>query len=86
MARPRERKGRRPALAEKLRAARAARGLTQYQAAAELGIAPSTLAVFESGHRKPHGLPLLALEAWAAESLGEPCSLIRKNPKETPTP
>lgn len=75
MVRPRQRRGRRPDLAERIRAARAARGLTQHAAAAELGISPSTLATIETGARKPHGLPLLALEWWAALSLGEPVRL-----------
>ena len=82
MARPRVRRGRRPKLAEKIRAARAARGLTQHAAAAELGVSVSVLATIETGARQPHGLALLGLRAWCAESLGEPISLIDREPKE----
>jgi transcriptional regulator with XRE-family HTH domain len=81
MPRPRLRPGRRPELAERIRAARATRGLTQHAAAAELGVSVSVLATIETGARKPQGLALLALRAWCAESLGEPFSMIRK-PKE----
>jgi transcriptional regulator with XRE-family HTH domain len=55
MARPRLRRGRRPGLAEKIRAARAARGLSQHAAAAELGVSVSVLATIETGARQPKG-------------------------------
>jgi transcriptional regulator with XRE-family HTH domain len=84
MARPRERKGPRPALAEKLRAARAARGLTQHAAAAELEISVSRLAEIESGTRRVSLLAEKYLCAWAAESLGKPYSLIRTTTRKTP--
>lgn len=74
--RGRQRPGPRPELAKRLRAARAARGLTQQVAAAELGIATSALAAFETGSRKARGLDELALRAWAAECLGEKFSMI----------
>jgi len=76
MVRPRKKLGPRPALARKLIAAREKRGLTQARAAAELGIATSRLASFESGAREPGSLALLALRAWSAESLGERFSIV----------
>jgi transcriptional regulator with XRE-family HTH domain len=82
--RPRERRGPRPPIAHKLRAARAARGLSQHAAAAELEIPPAVLAEYESGSRQPSGLAKKYLEAWAAACLGEPYSLIptdKKQPK-----
>ncbi len=83
--RPRSQRGPRGALADRLRAAREARGISQSEAAAELGIARSWLAMVESGSRKPQGLARLALLAWCAESLGERFSLIHNsdNKKET---
>ncbi len=71
MGRPRERKGRRGSVAERLRAARAARGLTQHQAAAELGILPPVLAAYETGARHPSGLAWKYLSLWTAAALGE---------------
>lgn len=78
MPRPRARSGRRPELAEKMRAARAARGLTQHEAAVELHMAQSALAALESGTRKPRGIVEIALRAWCSECVsGRPVSLIR---------
>lgn len=62
--RPRSRKGPRGKLAEALREARAARGLSQHAAAEELGVSQSVLAVFESGARRPRGLALRGLLCW----------------------
>lgn len=80
--RPRERRGRRPAIAERLRAARAARGIGQHAAAAELGITPSMLAEYESGSRRPSVLSTLALTAWSCASLRELSDLFPHVPKE----
>ena len=77
--RPRLKRGRRPAVAERLRAARAARGLSQVEAAAELGIPSPMLAAYESGTRSPSTLAGRFLEAWAAACLGEPYDIIPKS-------
>lgn len=78
--RPRQKKGPRPAIAQRLRAARETRGLTQIAAARELGIADTTLASWESGTRRPSTLARRYLEAWAAACLGERYAII---PEET---
>jgi hypothetical protein len=49
--------------------------MSQATAAAELGMALSKLAEYETGSRRPSTLARLALEWWAALSLGEPVSL-----------
>lgn len=77
--RPRLRKGRRPAIAERLRAARAARGISQVEAAREFGILSTMLAGIESGTRTPSTLARKYLEAWAAACLGEPYDIIPRN-------
>ena len=50
-------------LAKRLVARRLARGLSQEQAAAEVGVSRATLAQWEIG-REPRGLYLAALERW----------------------
>lgn len=81
--RPRLKKGPRPSLAYRLIAARAARGLSQVEAARELGIPSPRLAAFESGTRRPSHLAARFLEAWCAACMGEPyADLII--PKEQP--
>jgi len=68
--RPRTTRGPRGKVAEALRAARAARRLSQAQAATELGIVQSVLARWESGARRPAGLALRYLiEVWIPRSL-----------------
>ena len=63
--RPRAKRGPRGKLAEALRAARWARGMSQAEAAADLGIVQPVLAKWESGARKPAGLALrYLLEVW----------------------
>ena len=67
--RPRTTRGPRGKLAEALRAARAARGITQAEAAANLGVPQPTVAGWESGARKPAGLALrYLLEVWIPRS------------------
>lgn len=75
MARPRTRRGRRGIVAERLRAARAARGLTQSEAARELGIPVPNLAKYETGSMRPSALAALALEWWCQAALGEPLAI-----------
>lgn len=77
--RPRLKKGPRPAVAYRLREARAARGLSQVQAAREIGVLPTWLAGVESGTRRPNTLACKYLEAWAAASLGESYDIIPRN-------
>ena len=60
--RPRARRGPRGKLAEALRAARAARGMTQAEAAEELRIDQAVLARWEGGARQPKGLSRRYLE------------------------
>lgn len=63
--RPRAKRGPRGKLAEALRAARWARGMSQAEAAADLGIVQPVLAKWESGARRPSGLALrYLLEVW----------------------
>ena len=67
---PRSRKGPRGKLAEALRAARAARGMTQHEAAADLGVGQPAFAKWETGSRRPSGLTLrYLLEVWIPRSL-----------------
>jgi transcriptional regulator with XRE-family HTH domain len=80
--RPRSQRGPRGALADRLRAARESRGISQAEAAVELGVGRSWLAMVESGSRRPSGLAKKYLEAWAAACLGEPYSLIPTDKKE----
>lgn len=68
--RRRTRRGPRGKLAEALREARKARGLSQHAAAADLAIPQSALGAWESGARRPSGLALRYLvEVWIPESL-----------------
>lgn len=68
--RPRTRRGARGSLAEAMRAVREARGWTQEQAAHDLGITRSRLAMIETGAFKPRGLALrFLLETWIPRSL-----------------
>ena len=69
--RPRQRRGPRGRLAGAVRAARAARGWTQAEAASQLGVARETLARWETGSAKPRGLALRFLEEWAARARKE---------------
>lgn len=69
MGRPRTRRGRRTALAEGLRAARATLGLTQRQAAKLLGVHQVTIAKYEADMKRPRGLALRGLEEWIARTL-----------------
>ena len=48
-----------------IRTVRRMRGLTQRQAAEQLGIHPITLCRWESGKHKPMGVHLSLLERWA---------------------
>ena len=64
--RPRERRGPRGEFAEKLRATRASRGVTQEQAAAAIGCDRVTLARWESGTHEPVGIIRAAVEKWIA--------------------
>lgn len=62
--RPRKRRGPRGRFAHALRAARAARELTQEQAARALGVDRATLAKWETGSQRPRGPVLHWVEAW----------------------
>lgn len=75
MARPRSRSGRRGVFAERLRKARAARGLTQAQTSEELEVTRPTLALWETGGARPVGPALLYVELWIRAALGEPIDL-----------
>lgn len=68
MGRPRLRRGPRGPFAEKLRAARASRGMTQAEAAADLGVERVTLSRWESGTHVPVGIIRRAAEDWIAKS------------------
>lgn len=68
MGRPRLRREPRGPFAEKLRAARAIRGMTQVEAAADLGVARVTLARWESGAHVPVGIVLQAAADWIAKA------------------
>ena len=69
--RPRSRPGRRGRLADLLRRARTALGLTQEKAAGSLGVARVTLARWETGSHRPRGPAAKFVEVWAAHALGE---------------
>ena len=75
MARPRERKGPRGKFANRLRAARAARGLTQERAALELRVTRPTLALYETGGGRPEGPARMYFDLWICAALGEPLDL-----------
>lgn len=69
--RPRARAGRRGRLAERMRQAREAGGLTQESAAATIGVSRVTLARWETGSHRPRSLALRYVELWIARALGE---------------
>lgn len=83
MARPRIRRGPRPALGRRLIEARARRGLSQAAAAAECGVSLNAWAHYETGSRRPSALARLALEAWSAPSLRELHELFPHVPNES---
>lgn len=64
MVRPRSRRGPRGSFAERLRAARAARELTQDEAALSIGVHRVTLSKWETGEHVPKGIVLRVVEAW----------------------
>ncbi len=66
--RPRTKKGRRGAFAEAFRRARAIRGLTQAEAAAELGVHLTSVGRWEIGSHTPDGLALRYVEEWIARA------------------
>lgn len=63
-ARPRVRKEPRGPFARAFRAARAARGMTQAQAAEDLGVGRVTVARWETGSHRPEGLARRFVVAW----------------------
>lgn len=68
--RPRKLRGPRGKVGDLLRAARAARGLSQVAAARELGIDRATLGQYETGSARPVGLARrYLLEVWIPRSL-----------------
>ena len=67
-ARPRFRRGPRGAFADAFRAARAARGMTQAEAAADLGVGRVTVACWETGSHQPDGLARRFVDEWIAKS------------------
>lgn len=64
-------------LGERLVAARKARGLTQQQAAAELGVARTTVVAMEKGDRRPRPAELVRLADIYGRKVGD---LVRDNP------
>jgi transcriptional regulator with XRE-family HTH domain len=70
--RPRRNQGPRGEFADRLRAARTARGQTQASAARELAVTRPTLALWETGGGTPVGPALLYVELWVRSALGEP--------------
>jgi transcriptional regulator with XRE-family HTH domain len=62
--RPRTKKGPRGAFADRFRRARAARGLTQAQTAAELGVHTVSVGRWEIGASRPTGLALRFVVEW----------------------
>lgn len=75
VARPRTKQGPRGEFADRLRAARTARGLTQEAAAQELAVTRPTLALWETGGGTPVGPALLYVDLWIRAALGEPLHL-----------
>ncbi len=75
-------------MADRLRAARAARGLTQVTAAEELAVTRQTLALWETGGGRPSGPALRFVELWIQAALQEPLDLpgYRGEPRRTKTP
>ncbi len=61
-------KGRRGAFAERFRAARIRRGLTQQAAADLFGVHVVSIARYETGVMVPRGPGLRFIEAWIAET------------------
>lgn len=82
--RPRHRAGPRGKFAERLRAARTARALTQQDAADELEVTRSTLALWETGSGRPVGPALLYVELWVSAALDEPIHLPGYKTKKRP--
>ncbi|MHC4820337.1 MAG: helix-turn-helix transcriptional regulator [Planctomycetota bacterium] len=66
--RPRAVSGRRRGFALKFWRARRAKGLTQEQAASELGCALSTIATWETGKHEPRGMALELALKWIADA------------------
>lgn len=62
--RPRKNPEPRGAFAERFRALRVSRGLSQAEAAEALGVHLVTVSRWEVGMRTPRGLALRAVEAW----------------------
>ena len=73
--RPRTRIGRRGFIAERLRKVRAHLGVTQKEVAITIGVAPVTLARWETGSSRPRGLARRFVELWIADALGEEVNL-----------
>ena len=69
--RPRKRKGRRGAFAERFRIARHALGLSQEGAAESLGVSRVTVARWETGDKEPAGLARKFVESWIARATGK---------------
>jgi transcriptional regulator with XRE-family HTH domain len=63
-----------------IRAERIRRGLTQVQAAEQLGVTPTAWRLWEWGKRTPTGLYAKAVEAWLGEKTTN--SLDSANPME----
>jgi DNA-binding XRE family transcriptional regulator len=70
MARPRIRRGPRGSFADRLRAARAASGLSQEGAAEAIGVHRVTIASWETGERRPVGVVARVVEAWIKSAKG----------------
>ena len=68
MGRPRTRRGPRGRFADRFRAARAARGLTQEGAAGSLGVGIASVARWEAGTHRPRGIVLRVVEEWIVRS------------------
>ena len=58
-------------ITERIKAWRVAAGLTQAQAAVELGIGLSTLQHWEQGQSEPRGIGRVALDKWLSENEAE---------------
>ena len=71
MGRVRLRRGPRGSFADRLRAARALRGLSQDAAGPAIGVNRVTLARWETGANKPRGIVKRVVEEWIAASRKE---------------
>lgn len=67
--RPRERVGRRGVVAEQLRAARAARSMSQEETARELDVNRVTLSLWETGASRPRGPARKYVELWCQQAI-----------------